>query len=588
MAEDADETTPLIGNGNGNGDGDRSGSGNGSSSSNGKAASKTSTAAMAKTAAKTVFGPANRILLAGFLMAFTLGITQVPIIYVFRLMECDIFYGHNNPPPFEGIGDRCHRREISAGTAMQVSILGMSTSLSGVFNLFISGYFIKLWGPGWAFVSQTSLLGLRVSTQVLGVSVGGRAGELVFQACQAIGIVGGPRGYQLVLNTAVSEVVAPRDRTAVFGRLQGSIMLGTAFGYLLGGVLGDVYNIRRPFEVAFFLYVVSTIYGALFLPESMQGDVGNQKQAAKGISAFFAPLKIIRPHRYRLESGKIIKNYGLVFLALGIFLGVFASGYAPILLQMYATSDFNFSTTENGYLMFGNSLIRGLFLILMFPKIISVGRDWFNGTSHDSTTHDHDHEGNGSEIPTHPEDFDIAESGEEVPQEPIQSPEVEEEDSGTGFDLFFVRWSLVVDSLVTFFAGFSSHGWQVYLAGFLLPFASGSAPAAKGVMTEMTPPHSRRDALSGITLVESSATLLTQGLFGMIFAAFSEVGHPSLTFFCNTGFAVIGFLVLFMAHLPPENSKRVDEEDIDTETETLLPSTEHSCEDEEQEGEQNE
>lgn len=130
---------------------------------------------------------------------------------------------------------------------------------------------------------------------------------------------------------------------------------------------------------------------------------------------------------------------------------------------MYATSDFNFSTTENGYLMFGNSLIRGLFLILMFPKIISVGRDWFNGTSHDSTTHDHDHEGNGSEIPTHPEDFDIAESGEEVPQEPIQSPEVEEEDSGTGFDLFFVRWSLVVDSLVTFFAGFSSHGWQVYL-----------------------------------------------------------------------------------------------------------------------------
>jgi hypothetical protein len=29
-------------------------------------------------AAKSVFGPANRLLLAGFLMAFTLGITQVP------------------------------------------------------------------------------------------------------------------------------------------------------------------------------------------------------------------------------------------------------------------------------------------------------------------------------------------------------------------------------------------------------------------------------------------------------------------------------------------------------------------------------
>ncbi|KAK7745095.1 hypothetical protein SLS62_009959 [Diatrype stigma] len=585
MAADADETTPLIGNGSenetGNGNGNGGGSGSGSS---GKAALETAT--VAKTAAKTIFGPANRILLAGFLMAFTLGITQVPIIYVFRLMECDIFYSHH--PPFDGVGDRCHRREISAGTAEQVSVLGMSTSLSGVFNLFVCGYFIKLWGPRWAFVSQTSLLGIRVSTQVLGVSVGGRAGELVFQICQAIGIIGGPRGYQLVLNTAVSEVVAPRDRTAVFGRLQGSIMLGTAFGYLLGGVLGDVYNIRRPFEVAFFLYVVSTIYGALFLPESTAGEMDAQKRPANGISAFFAPLKIIRPHRYRLESGKIIKNYGLVFLALGIFLGVFASGYAPILLQMYATSDFNFSTTENGYLMFGNSLIRGLFLILMFPKIISVGRDWFNGQSHESAAH-HTHEDNGDDIPINPEDFDVAEGGGEVQQEPIQSPEVEEEDSGTGFDLFFVRWSLVVDSLVTFFAGFSSSGWQVYLAGFLLPFASGSAPAAKGVMTEMTPPHSRRDALSGITLVESSATLLTQGLFGMIFAAFSEAGTPSLTFFCNTGFAVLGFVVLFMAHLPPENSKRIDdEEDIDTETETLLPSAEQSCGEEERECERNE
>ncbi|RYP67895.1 hypothetical protein DL771_007003 [Monosporascus sp. 5C6A] len=546
----ADETTPLIGSGSGNG--------------NSNGTPKTAARAKVSTAASDFFGPANRILFAGFLMAFTLGITQVPIIYVFRLMECDIFYGHN--PPFEGPpAERCLRREINAGTATQVSILGMSTSLSGVFNLFVSGYFIKLWGPRWAFVSQTSLLGVRVSTQVLGVTVGGRAGELIFQACQAIGIVGGPRGYQLVLNTAVSEVVAPRDRTAVFGRLQGSIML-------VGGVLGDVYNIRRPFEVAFFLYVASTIYGGLFLPTPEQGDVGAEKHAGKGLGAFFAPLKIIRPHRYRLESGKVIKNYGLVFLALGIFLGVFASGYAPILLQMYATSEFNFSTTENGYLMFGNSLIRGLFLILMFPKIISFGRDWFNGTPHSSEAH-REH---GAELPTNPEDFSIEGSGGGVPQEPIQTPEAEEEDSGTGFDLFFVRWSLVVDSLVTFFAGFSSHGWQVYLAGFLLPFASGSAPAAKGVMTEMTPPHQRRDALSGITLVESSAMLMTQGLFGLIFAAFSEVGRPSLTFFCNAGFAVFGFLILFMAHLPPENSKRVDEEVAETETGPLLPHREQS------------
>ncbi|KAI5920954.1 major facilitator superfamily domain-containing protein [Camillea tinctor] len=517
-------------------------------------------ATKAKTVATTVFGPANRILFAGFLMSFTLGITQVPIIYVFRLMECDIFWSHHGP--FEGPGDRCHRREINAGTATQVSIVGMSTSFSGVFNLFICGYFIKLWGPRWAFVSQTALLGLRVSTQIIGVTIGGRTGEIIFQAFQAIGIIGGPRGYQLVLNTAVSELVAAKDRTAVFGRLQGSIMLGTAFGYLLGGVLGDVYNIRRPFETAFFLYIVSTVYGALFMPTGSGSEVSGQKQGGRGISAFFAPIKVIVPHRYRLESGKIIKNYGLVLLAIGIFLGVFASGYAPVLLQMYATSEFDFGTTENGYLMFGNSLIRGLFLLLMFPKIISSGRDWFNGT-HVEESAKHTSE---SHIPISPQDFEVAE-GDEVPQEPTQVPDPDEEDSGTGFDLFFVRWSLVIDSLVTFFAAFSSNGWQVYLAGFLLPFASGSAPAAKGVMTEMCAPHQRPDAISAITLVESTATLLTQGLFGLVFAAFSEIDRPSLTFFVNAGFAVLGFTVLFLARFPPENSKRIDEHESESVTE---------------------
>ncbi|KAI8964325.1 MFS general substrate transporter [Daldinia sp. FL1419] len=512
-------------------------------------------------AAGNFFGPANRILLAGFMMAFTLGITQVPINYVFRLMECDVFYSNN--PPFEGPGDRCHRREISAGTATQVSILGMSTSFSGVFNLFICGYFIKLWGPRWAFVSQTVLLGLRVSTQIVAVTIGGRRGIIIFQACQAIGIIGGPRGFQLVLNTAVSELVAPKDRTAVFGRLQGSIMLGTAFGFLLGGVLGDIYNIRRPFETAFFLYVVSSLYGALFLPNGSSNELDSKKQNSRGISAFFAPLRMITPHSYRLESGKVVKSYSLIFLALGIFFGVFSSGYVPILLQMYATSEFNFGTSENGYLMFGNAAIRGIFLLLMFPKIISSGRAWFNGTPEPAETREHRV---GNSIPVNPGDFEADGVGE-VPQEPIQ-PVEDEEDSGTGFDLFFVRWSLVVDSIVTAIAGFSTEGWQVYLAGFLLPFASGSAPAAKGVMTELCHPQQRQDAISAITLVESTAFLLTQGLFGSILAIFSELGHPSLTFFCNAGFAVIAFIILFMAHLPPPNSKRIDDEDSETETET--------------------
>lgn len=420
-------------------------------------------------------------------------------------MECDVYYQHH--PPYEGTGDRCAHRSIAAGTAQQVALLGMFTSFSGVLNLFVCGYLIKIWGSRWAFVSQTSLLALRVASQAVGVTIGGRTGIIVFQAFQGIGIIGGPRGYMLVLNTAISELVAARDRTAVFGKLQGSTTLGTAIGYLLGGVIGDVYNIRRPFEVAFFCFIACSTYGAIFIPRSTSGAAGDSQDAckAKAKADFFAPLKIIVPHQYRLTSGRIVTNYGLIFLSAGIFLGVLATGYAPTMLQMYGTTEFNFSTTENGWLMAGNSFIRGIFLYFMFPQIIAAGRQWLNGPEQKKPA-------------TSPEGTDTEE---------------DEEDAGTQFDLLFLRYSLLIDAAVTTLAGFSSEGWQVHLAAYLLPFTSGSAPAAKGVMTEMCPPGKRRDAIASITLVESASMLITQGCFGYIYSAFAEIGHTNLTFFCN-------------------------------------------------------
>ena len=52
------------------------------------------------------------------------------LLYVFRLMTCDIFYDTHSP--YEGPKDRCSRHEITAGTATQFSILGMSTTICGM------------------------------------------------------------------------------------------------------------------------------------------------------------------------------------------------------------------------------------------------------------------------------------------------------------------------------------------------------------------------------------------------------------------------------------------------------------------------
>ncbi|GKT71320.1 major facilitator superfamily transporter [Colletotrichum tofieldiae] len=552
MAADADERTPLLKVG----------------------------AGAVKRVGRGLWSPANRILFAGFLVSLTLGLTQVPIIYVFRVMACETFYSSH--APFDGpAADMCHRREIDANTARQVSILGMTTSVCGILNLFICGDLIKRWGTRWALISQTVLLGIRVSCQIIAVSAGGQRGIDLMQYTQLIGTIGGPRGYMLVLNTAVAEVVERRKHTGVFGRLQGAVMIGTAIGYLLGGVLGDVFGIVSPFVTAVGCFAVVTAYGAIFWPASPEQSDEAATKTTPGASGFLAPIKVLMPQKYRLESGKVVRNYGLVFLALGIFFGVFATGYAPILIQMYATSRFNFGTTENGILMSGNSWIRGIFLMFIFPEIIDGGRRWFAASSHSGALQKTLTQEERSLIPTHPGDMDPA-PGLMNASEPTKAPP-EEEDEDSTFDLFFLRWSLVVDGIVTSLAAWATEGWHVYAgklshftapkarseiltldtAAFLLPFASGSAPAAKGVITEMCPPHMRQDALSAITLVESAATLTTQGIFGFIFATLSEMGKPNLTFFVNAGLAVVAVGVLLLAHYPPPNATRLEDEETE-------------------------
>ncbi|ROT42643.1 major facilitator superfamily transporter [Sodiomyces alkalinus F11] len=510
----------------------------------------------------SICSPANRILMAGFLVSLTLGLTQVPIIYVFRIMTCDAFYAGGSAKAASPPADRCARREIDAATASQVSFLGMTTSVCGIANLFICGALIRRLGPRWAFVSQTSLLAVRVACQIVAVAVGGKKGIILMQATQLVGVVGGPRGYMLVLNTAVAEVVERRRHTAVFGKLQGALMMGTAGGYLLGGILGDA-GIQIPFVTAVGCFIVGTLYGTIFMPTPPASKEESANDSHRAPTGFLSPIKVFIPPRFRLESGRVVRHYGLVFLALGVFFGVFATGYAPILIQMYATSRFQFGTTENGILMSGNSLIRGVFLMFIFPKLIDVGRRWFASSAAGPTASRADLGGEplrreeGEILPTNPDEWEPV-PGLVNSEEPTKPPP-EEDDEDSMFDLSFLRWSLLVDGIVTSISAWATEGWHMYLAAFLLPFASGSAPAAKGVITEMCPSYLRQDALSAITLVESAATLTTQGLFGLIYASLSTIGRANLTFFCNGGLAMVAVCILSLAHYPPANSTRVDD-----------------------------
>lgn len=493
------------------------------------------------------------LFLSAFLISLTFGITQVPILYVFRVMTCDAYYERHTPDP--NVIDRCARREIEAAAAQAYALLAASTTIFGLVNLLITGWTVKRLGVKRALIIQVFWPAVRLLIQNVGVMKGSNTGIAIIQGSQIITIIGGPNGYVLCLNSFVVDVVGAEARTGALGRLQGCMYIGAATGFLIGGLVGEAFGILAPFRMTLALFLFCCLYVAVTLPATPLPEIkdDNTIQPVSGIRRFFGPLHIFRPQKWVLPDGRITLQFGALTLGIGVFLGILATGYIAVLLQQYATAEFNFGTKANGVLIFMYSSLRGVFLTFIFPRIIAQGRrqlQTFNKTRSSTiqrNTHPHqEHSVSPNEIET----VDILES-----EEPV-NPALRDKQETYAFDLVYARFSILLDALLTGAAMFVTRGWQMYLIALVLPFAAGTGAASKGTILQMLPNSDRVDALSGITLIENIARLSTTAVFGFAFSILASIGKSHLVFICNAAVALLGFIVLLFSRFPPEGSSR--------------------------------
>ena len=304
------------------------------------------------------------VFLCGFLTSLSFGVTQVPLLYVFRLMTCDAYFqDHPSQEPnlteqlrpggtrgsilsyalapvmyststrIESEFDRCSIHAIESSTALSVSLLGASTTVFGLLNLFLTGSLIKRIGLKPTLLIQVFFPALRLLVQNVGVDLCGNPSIKNIQCSQIVSIIGGPSGYMLVLNTFMTEVVEYEGRTAALGRLTGSIMFGSALGFLLGGVVAEDFGIKAPFRLTCILFLSSCAYVIFFLPyippaEPNVADTGSisGKKKKRFISEFFSPLAVFAPRKFIGRDGIVRTEYGAFLLAWGVFLGILATG----------------------------------------------------------------------------------------------------------------------------------------------------------------------------------------------------------------------------------------------------------------------
>ncbi|KAJ6564737.1 hypothetical protein B0H19DRAFT_1141835 [Mycena capillaripes] len=508
---------------------------------------------------KGLFSTYRRILLATFLLSTTFAFTATPLLYAYRIFNCQEYYEDPAHPPYEGSGDACAVTAIDSHTAKDIAIMITLTTFSGTLNLIVTTWEIKNWGLRRAIINQTFWPALRNLTQIYATIVGGRLGITIMQSTQLITILGGGAGYLLSVNSYMAEVVEPEERTAAFGVLAGTAMLGVANGYICGGLSNDYIGLSAPFEITFCLLVGSTLFTAFCLPYVPPGGFPAKKdhpdstpevpKRDESVFAFLHCLRIFLPAKYADGKGRF---WGLPLLGFGAFWSVMATAYVPLMLQLTATNQYGFKPGDNGFLMSSNALSRAAFLTLAFPRLIAWGRKWLSEPAAVASPVVPPAENDTAGQPTEPSSLEPYEAGP-VTQSPVNLQEVmppTDKKHGSAFDLAFLRYSMIIDAGLVALLVLSSNSMHIWAAAIILPLASGTAPACKGVLLDMVPATHKSDALSAIALVETTAMITTVSLYGGLFSFLSSIGHPNLVFLFNALTALLSAFVLFAVRFP--------------------------------------
>lgn len=291
----------------------------------------------------------------------------------------------------------------------------------------------------------------------------------------------------------------------------------------MGGLAYRYIGTLAPFQIAFAFLCISTLFGLLFLPYIAPDQAADAAVSKPKSSGMFGPLKLFAPRKVDI-GGKIKRDWNLTLLGAGAFFSVFATGYVPMALQLVGTNVFGFQPTESGIMLVSNVhsvqgtrltvqswalLMKAFFLSICFPRIIASGRRMLSKRA--------DRAANAGPAPPADEDRpdDPAEADlpavtgapqEELARKPTDAVH------GSTFDLHFLQWSIFLDGILTSGVALSTQGWHMYLAASILPFASGTGPAAKGVALDFVAPEDRSDALSGIALIEKLGGSWSVGL----------------------------------------------------------------------------
>ncbi|KAG8715046.1 hypothetical protein FRC09_016977 [Ceratobasidium sp. 395] len=366
----------------------------------------------------------------------------------------------------------------------------------------------------------------------------------------ALNAIAGPRQLQLLSTMFVVD--STPNPAPVLSVLEGSIYLGLAISYTLGGVITTrAGNLTTVFWVQAAVCATILLYIVVTIPETFGRDkraaraaevaaeqarrrgpvrpsLGTRSSSLERVrdttSAFARPFRLIWPRRNPV-TGK--RNIRLLLLSIAMFSALVGAAYVGPAWLVFATNRFHATPAQTGYVLSLLSSIKTVYLWLALPAILKWGRPFYNQRRRPDTA-----------------------------QPDVDSP-------SSHFDVLMLGISWLIDAVAIVGIGLSQSLQASTAWIMLVSIGSGATPCISTIVSASVEPLARGEALAAITLVRSVSEFLSPIILGSIMNATIDTNMPQAMFFVASilmafGVGIVTFIRDSDRYIPHEEISQHD------------------------------
>ncbi|KAL7410284.1 major facilitator superfamily domain-containing protein [Mrakia frigida] len=494
----------------------------------------------------------SRLIPYNALLAFSVGTTVAPSLFVFKLLVC-IAYWKKEDPSRRPDADSCDNQQVEA---LMAYIMAVATVLGASVGLLATSPVQRL---SDRYGRRMFLVGLPlldvVSIGLLLFAFTLNSIPLIYTLAIVNTVLSAFAAKSTFLPTLiVADCASTEERTPWYSRIGAASTFGIALAFLSTNLVTLVSpNIFGPFYLAMALQTLTAAYAFVFIPETRvqpevtERTVWEESFSLRGLlSKLFIPLKpllLLLPRKNVYEE----RSWTLFLLSSCTFISM-SAGYTALALIMYMQNHFHFTPGQNGYVLAWLLGSRFVYLILIFPIILKYGRTAYHRYQLRHPIHIKGSVVEAGTTPVSSETTPLLNNEVPSPDQAAVDGEVLVVEApaqlANHFDVILAYFSLLAGVVGLLLVAVSTV-WQEVIAAFgVLSTDAGFGPCLKSVFLACVDPSQASESLAALEILGSVAGILSPLLLGPVYAVLIRVGRAQVLFGIAACFHFVASLFL--------------------------------------------